>query len=61
MIFVRPASTYQSVFLGLFLFLLLLWQRAAVLLYALHIGVRPFPGFDEILPMIFTTWFGWFC
>ena len=60
MIFVRPASGYQAVFLGLILLLLfLLWQRAAVLLYALHIGVRPFPGFDEILPMLFTTWFGW--
>jgi uncharacterized membrane protein len=60
MIFVRPASIYQSAFLGLILLLLfLLWQRAAVLLCALHIGVRPFPGFNEILPMIFTTWFGW--
>jgi uncharacterized membrane protein len=60
MIFVRPASTYQGAFLGLILLLLfLLWQRAAVLLYALHMGVRPFPGFDEMLPMILTTWFGW--
>jgi uncharacterized membrane protein len=60
MIFVQPASTYQAAFLGLILLLLfLLWQRAAVLLCALHIGVRPFPGFDELLPMIFTTWFGW--
>jgi uncharacterized membrane protein len=60
MIFVRPASIYQSAFLGLILLLLfLLWQRAAVLLCALHMGVRPFPGFDELLPMIFTTWFGW--
>lgn len=60
MIFVRPASTYQAVFLGLLLLLLfILWQRAAFLLYALHMGVRPFPGFDEILPMTFTTWIGW--
>lgn len=60
MLFVRPASRYQAVFLGLLLLLLfMLWQRAAVLLYALHIGVRPFAGFDEILPMIFTTWTGW--
>ena len=22
-------------------------------------GVRPFPGFDEALQMIFTTWIGW--
>jgi uncharacterized membrane protein len=60
MIFVRLASSYQAAFLGLILLLLfLLWQRAAVLLAALHMGVRPFPGFDEFVPMIFTTWFGW--
>lgn len=60
MIFVRPASRYQALFLGLLLlFLFMLWQRAAFLLYALHMGVRPFPGFDEALPMLFTTWFGW--
>lgn len=60
MILVRPASAYQGLFLGLLLLLLfMLWQRAAVLLYALHMGVRPFPGFDEMLPMVFTTLMGW--
>lgn len=60
MFFVRPVSTYQAVFLGLLLLLLfMLWQRAAVLLYALHIGVRPFPGFDEAVSWLFTTWMGW--
>ena len=60
MLFVRPASGYQAVFLGLLLLMLfILWQRAAVLLYALHAGVRPFGGFDEIMPMLFTTWTGW--
>lgn len=60
MILVRPAAGYQAAFLGLILLLLfMLWQRAAVLLYALHMGVRPFPGFDEALPMIFTTAIGW--
>jgi uncharacterized membrane protein len=61
MVLVRPASSYQAAaFLGLILLMLfLLWQRAAVLLYALHMGVRPFAGFDELLPMIFSTWFGW--
>ncbi|SDY94240.1 DUF2189 domain-containing protein [Citreimonas salinaria] len=60
MVFVKPASTYQAVFLGLLLLLLfMLWQRAAFLLYALHMGVRPFPGFDQILSLIFTTWIGW--
>ena len=60
MVFVRPASRYQAVFLGLILLLLfMLWQRAAFLLLALHMGVRPFPGFEDILPMIFTTGMGW--
>jgi uncharacterized membrane protein len=60
MLFVRPASGYQAICLGLLLLLLfMLWQRAAVLLYALHMGVRPFPGFDEILSWTFTTWSGW--
>ena len=56
MLLVRPASTYQSAFLGLLLLLLfMLWQRAAVLLYALHMGVRPFPGFDDMIAQVFTT------
>jgi uncharacterized membrane protein len=56
MLLVRPVSSYQAVFLGLLLLLLfMLWQRAAVLLYALHMGVRPFPGFDEMLAQVFTT------
>lgn len=56
MLLVRPASTYQSAFLGLLLLLLfMLWQRAAVLLYALHMGVRPFPGFDHMIAQVFTT------
>ncbi len=59
MLFVRPASTYQALFLGLILLLFMLWQRAAVLLYALHIGVRPFPGFDDAAAWLFTTWMGW--
>ena len=60
MLLVRPASTYQAVFLGLLLLLLfLLWQRAAVILYALHMGVRPFLGFEDFFPGIFATWIGW--
>jgi uncharacterized membrane protein len=56
MLLVRPASSYQSAFLGLLLLLLfMLWQRAAVLLYALHMGVRPFPGFDDMVAQVFTT------
>lgn len=56
MVLVRPTSGYQSAFLGLLLLLLfMLWQRAAVLLYALHVGVRPFPGFDDMIAQVFTT------
>lgn len=35
--------------------LMLLWLRAAVLIYALFFGMRPFPGLDHIAPMLFTT------
>ncbi|HTM76032.1 MAG TPA: DUF2189 domain-containing protein [Devosia sp.] len=35
--------------------LMLLWMRTAVLLYALFFGWRPFPGFDHLMQMLFTT------
>jgi uncharacterized membrane protein len=35
--------------------LMLIWVRAAVLLYALFFGWRPFPGFENITAMLFTT------
>ena len=60
MLFVRPRSGYQAMFLGVLLLgLFLLWMRAAVLLYALFFGLRPFPGTDEIVPMLFLTPTGW--
>ncbi len=60
MIFVRPKSGGQILFAGVLLFLLtLLWMRAAVILYALFFGMRPFPGLDHIVPMLFTTEIGW--
>jgi uncharacterized membrane protein len=60
MIFVRPASGGQILFLGLLLCaLILLWMRAAVIIYALFFGLRPFPGLDHIAPMLFTTPVGW--
>ena len=34
-------------------------MRAAVLLYALFFGLRPFPGTDEVVPMLFLTPTGW--
>ncbi len=60
MIFVRPRSGGQLLFTGVLLCLLmLLWMRAAVLLYALFFGLLPFPGLDHIAGMLFTTPIGW--
>ena len=60
MIFVRPESGGQiSVRRRAAFLLTLLWMRAAVILYALFFGLRPFPGLDRIIPMLFTTEVGW--
>lgn len=59
MLFVRPASGGQILFVGVLLCLLmLLWMRAAVLIYALFFGYRTFLGIESIVPMLFTTWTG---
>jgi uncharacterized membrane protein len=60
MMFVPIRSGAQIVFVGLLLCLLmLLWNRAAVLLYALFFGLRPFPGLHEIVPVLLGTPTGW--
>lgn len=60
MIAVKPQSGGQILFTGVMLCLLmLLWMRAAVIIYALFFGLRPFPGLDHIVPMLFTTPIGW--
>ncbi len=60
MVFVKPTSGYQAWFMGvLLLCLLLLWLRAAVLIWALFFGIMPFPGTDEIVSVLFTTPTGW--
>ncbi|RUV79909.1 DUF2189 domain-containing protein, partial [Mesorhizobium sp. M1A.F.Ca.IN.020.32.1.1] len=60
MLFVRPASGAQVLFVGVLLMLLMAtWMRAAVIVYALFFGVRPFPGLDHIAPMLFGTPTGW--
>lgn len=60
MIFVRPESGGQILFTGVLLCLLmLLWMRAAVIVYALFLGLRPFPGLAHVAPMLFTTATGW--
>lgn len=61
MVFIKPASGGQVVFVGVLLSLLaLLWMRSAVLIYAVFFGLRPFPGGDQIIPILFTTPTGWF-
>lgn len=60
MIFVKPASGGQILFTGVLLCLLMLvWMRAAVIIYALFFGLTPFPGLDHIASMLFTTPVGW--
>jgi uncharacterized membrane protein len=60
MIFVQAKSGGQILFIGVLLCLLMLtWMRAAVIVYALFFGVRPFPGLDHIAAMLFTTLIGW--
>ena len=60
MIVTHPRSGGQLVFAGLLLCLLvMLWLRAADLLYALFYGLLPFPGYDQILGQVLTTQRGW--
>lgn len=56
MLRVRPEAGGQLAYAGLFLGLLvLLWLRAADLLYALFFGIVPFPGAEEAFINVFTT------
>ena len=56
MLAVKPRAGAQIFFTGLLLCLLvLLWMRAAVLIYALFFGMRPFPGLDDVVYTILTT------
>lgn len=60
MLFAKPRAGAQVYFTGLLLCLLmLLWMRAAVLIYALFFGVRPFPGFDHVVDLLLTQPIGW--
>jgi uncharacterized membrane protein len=60
MLLTRPRAGAQVFFTGLLLCLLmLLWMRAAVLLYALFFGVTAFPGLDHVVGMLFGTVRGW--
>ena len=56
MIFVRAASGRQVWFTGVLLLLLvLLWMRAAVVLYALLFGLLAFPGLYQVAVILLTT------
>lgn len=46
---------YVGAILGL---LMMVWMRAAVLLYALFFGLRPFPGFSHVTSQLFNTQIG---
>ena len=60
MLLVRPRAGAQIFFTGLLLCLLmLLWTRAAVLLWALFFGVTPFPGLDRLIGVLFGTAYRW--
>ena len=60
MMTVRPLAGAQVFFTGMVLtMLMLLWMRAAVLIYALFFGVRAFPGLDHVATMLITTPVGW--
>ena len=60
MILVRPMGGPQLYFTGVLLCLLMvLWIRAAVLIYALFFGVRPFPGLEALVPFLFSDPVGW--
>lgn len=60
MIFVSPASGGQVLFAGVLLCLLvMLWMRAAVIIYALFFGLVEFPGLAHVAPMLFATPAGW--
>ena len=58
--FVKPRSGGQILFTGVLLCLLMMvWMRAAVIIYALFFGLVPFPGLNHIAPMLFSTQVGW--
>ncbi|MDA5194456.1 DUF2189 domain-containing protein [Govanella unica] len=60
MFFVKSASGAQVWYTGAILCLLMLvWMRAAVIIYALFFGLRPFPGLDHVVAMLFMTPYGW--
>jgi uncharacterized membrane protein len=59
-VLVRPLAGAQIFFIGVLLLLVaLIWMRAAVLIYALFFGYRPFPGMEHMLPVLLNSPLGW--
>lgn len=60
MLFVNARSGAQVLYTGAILCLLMLvWNRAAVIVYALFFGLLPFPGLDHVAEMLVATPEGW--
>ena len=60
MLRVRPSAGAQVFFTGLLLTLLtLVWNRAAVIIWALFFGVTAFPGLDNVVEILLRTPSGW--
>lgn len=60
MLHTRPRAGAQVFFAGLLLCLLmLLWTRAAVLVWALFFGVTAFPGLDNVIGILIGSAYGW--
>ncbi len=60
MLSVKPRAGAQVFFLGLLLSLLMmLWMRAAILLWALFFGVTAFPGLEGVIETLVRTPYGW--
>lgn len=56
----RPIAGAQLFFAGLLLcMLMLLWNRAAVLVWALFFGVTAFPGLDGVVSVLVGGPYGW--
>ena len=56
MVFVKTESGSQVWFTGAILCLLMLvWMRAAIIIYALFFGLRPFPGLGDVVSMLLST------
>ena len=60
MLSIRGKTLAQILLVGVVLGLIMvMWLRAAFLLYALFFGMVPFSGFDNIIDTVFTTPDGW--